>query len=84
VAAIKSLAADPRHRAMLGAAARRFAQGKLSPASVLGRLDEKLVCLRDILAREKQARSPSAAMRVRNTNTPAEIPVTIAEIEKVE
>ena len=80
VAAIKSLAADPRHRAMLGAAARRFAQGKLSPASVLGRLEEKLMCLRDALAREKQERSPSAAMRVHS----AEMPVTIAKIEKVE
>ena len=90
VAAIKSLAADPRHRAMLGAAARRFAQGKLSPASVLGRLDEKLGYLRDLLAREKQARSPSTAMRVRKTNMPntpnmpGEMPVTVAEIKKIE
>ena len=45
-AAIETLVADPEQRALLGAEGRAFAELHLSPAWVLGRLDEKLRALR--------------------------------------
>jgi colanic acid biosynthesis glycosyl transferase WcaI len=42
-AAITGLADDPLRRVTLGAAARRFAEETLAPATVLGRLDARLV-----------------------------------------
>ncbi|MGV2291386.1 glycosyltransferase WbuB [Trinickia sp. YCB016] len=41
--AIRVLADDPLRRAMLGEAARRYAEETLAPAAVLGRLDARLV-----------------------------------------
>jgi colanic acid biosynthesis glycosyl transferase WcaI len=54
-AAIEALVADPERRAMLGAEGRAFAERNLSPASVLGRLDERL---RSMRGRQTGGRSP--------------------------
>jgi colanic acid biosynthesis glycosyl transferase WcaI len=85
-AAIVGLAADPIRRALLGAAGRQFAESKLSPASVLGRLDDKLRSFEadDRLALQSgergDAKNSSGVARV----LPGDPKVKLVEIEKIE
>jgi colanic acid biosynthesis glycosyl transferase WcaI len=84
--AIETLADDPEQRAILGAKGREFAELNLSPAWVLGRLDEKLCALRGERAvvrvgERKDAKLASAATPVASKGNPA---VKLVEIEKIE
>jgi colanic acid biosynthesis glycosyl transferase WcaI len=84
--AIVNLAADPLTRTLLGAAGRQFAESKLSPASVLGRLDDKL---RSFEAGERIAvassdRADAKAGPVVPHVLPGDPQVKLVEIEKIE
>jgi colanic acid biosynthesis glycosyl transferase WcaI len=83
--AIEALVADPGQRAILGADGRAFAELNLSPAWVLGRLDEKLRVLRGErvtrrLGERKEVKAASAA-GVPSTGGSA---VKLVEIEKID
>ena len=58
--AIEALVADPEWRAMLGAEGRAFAELHLSPASVLGRLDDRLRSMCGQRAGERSAQRAKA------------------------
>jgi colanic acid biosynthesis glycosyl transferase WcaI len=83
--AIETLVADPEQRAILGAEGRAFAELHLSPAWVLGRLDEKLRVLRGErvtrrLGERKEVKAASPAS-VPSTGASA---VKLVEIEKID
>jgi colanic acid biosynthesis glycosyl transferase WcaI len=85
-AAIETLVADPEQRALLGAKGRAFAELHLSPAWVLGRLDEKLRALRGEravvrAAERKDAKTVSVATPSASKGTQA---VKLVEIEKID
>ena len=61
-AAIKAFVADPERRAILGAEGRAFAELHLSPASVLGRLDDRLRSMCGQRAGERSAQRAEAQM----------------------
>jgi colanic acid biosynthesis glycosyl transferase WcaI len=63
--AIAALADDAPRRALLGAAARRYAQVTLSPASVFGRIEAKLIECVLRPARGNEAEEDFALGRVR-------------------
>jgi colanic acid biosynthesis glycosyl transferase WcaI len=84
--AIVSLAADPVGRALLGAAGRQFAESRLSPESVLGRLDDKL---RSLEADERIAVAASDRLDPKGVPVmphvlPGDPQVELVEIEKIE
>jgi colanic acid biosynthesis glycosyl transferase WcaI len=80
--AIVALAADPATRSLLGAAGRQFAVSKLSPASVLGRLDEKLRSFDT--ARVKPERVEAKGVGGVTPMLSSDAAVDMAEVEKIE
>lgn len=89
-AAIEELVANPEQRAALGAEGRVFAELHLSPAWVLGRLDDKLRALRGDRAGDRVGAHAVERMDVKTGNsgaaaTPkASAAVTMVEIEKID
>jgi colanic acid biosynthesis glycosyl transferase WcaI len=84
--AIVGLAGDPITRALLGMAGRRFAESKLSPESVLGRLDDKLRSLENderVTVASSERADAKAASVVAHV-LPGDPQVKLAEIEKIE
>ncbi|WP_213778695.1 glycosyltransferase WbuB [Caballeronia sp. dw_276] len=84
-AAIEALVANPEQRAALGAEGRVFAELHLSPAWVLGRLDDKLrmlrgerAGLRTVERKDAKAGNPAAA------SPKAKAAVKLVEIEKID
>jgi colanic acid biosynthesis glycosyl transferase WcaI len=84
--AIVSLAGDPITRALLGMAGRRFAESKLSPESVLGRLDDKLRSLEsgERMMVASSDRTDAKASSIVPHVLPGDPQVKLAEIEKIE
>ena len=84
--AIVSLAADPVGRALLGAAGRQFAESRLSPESVLGRLDDKLRALEadERIAVAASDRLDPKGVPVMPHVLPGDPQVEFVEIEKIE
>jgi colanic acid biosynthesis glycosyl transferase WcaI len=84
-AAIESLVANPEQRAALGAEGRVFAELHLSPAWVLGRLDDKLRTLRGERAGVRTVERKDVKTGNSGVAAPkASAAVKLVEIEKID